>query len=111
LDKGCAYKKIKCPKGSLVLWDSRTIHCGTEALKTREKPNIRAIIYLCYMPKSIYSKTDFKKREKAFNELRTTNHWGKKLFPKTPRTYGNELPRITMIDKPVLNEIGRKLLG
>ena len=36
---------------------------------------------------------------------------GNKLFPKTPRTYGNELPRITMIDKPVLNEIGRKLLG
>ena len=111
LDKGCSYKKIKCPKGSLVLWDSRTIHCGAEALKTREKPNIRAIIYLCYMPKSIYSKTDFKKREKAFNELRTTNHWGNKLFPKTPRTYGNELPRITMIDKPVLNEIGKKLLG
>jgi len=27
LEKDCLYKKIKCPKGSLVFWDSRTIHC------------------------------------------------------------------------------------
>jgi ectoine hydroxylase-related dioxygenase (phytanoyl-CoA dioxygenase family) len=33
LEKGCKIKKIMCPKGSLVLWDSRTIHCGVEALK------------------------------------------------------------------------------
>jgi ectoine hydroxylase-related dioxygenase (phytanoyl-CoA dioxygenase family) len=26
--KKCALKKIVCPKGSMVLWDSRTIHCG-----------------------------------------------------------------------------------
>jgi len=26
LDRKCKMKKIECPEGSLVLWDSRTIH-------------------------------------------------------------------------------------
>ena len=28
-----------------------------------------------------------------------------------PRTYGNEIPVITQIDKPILNELGKKLTG
>jgi ectoine hydroxylase-related dioxygenase (phytanoyl-CoA dioxygenase family) len=111
IDRGCLYNKIICKKGSLVLWDSRTIHCGVEAIKSREKPNIRAIIYLCYMPKSLYSKSQIEKKKKAFRELRTTNHWGTKLFPKHPRTYGKELPNITNIEEPKLNDIGKKLAG
>ena len=35
-EKGCSEMKIKCPAGSIVFWDSRTIHCGTECLKTRK---------------------------------------------------------------------------
>ncbi|KAJ3314351.1 hypothetical protein HDU93_004773, partial [Gonapodya sp. JEL0774] len=27
-EQGCAKKRIQCPKGSMVLWDSRTIHSG-----------------------------------------------------------------------------------
>jgi len=113
LNKGCSYKKIKCPKGSMVFWDSRTIHCGTEAMKTREKPNIRAIIYLCYMPRSLCSKVDLEKKKKAFNELRSTNHWASnpKLFAKNPRTYGGDIPDITTISNPILNELGKKLAG
>jgi hypothetical protein len=113
INKGCEYKNIKCPKGSLVFWDSRTIHCGVEASKTRSIANFRAIIYLCYMPRKLCSKALLKKKQKAFNELRTTNHYpcNPKLFPKMPRTYGNEIPIITQIDKPILNELGKKLAG
>jgi hypothetical protein len=53
IDKGCSIKNITCPKGSIVLWDSRTIHCGIEAVKTRDKPNFRSVIYLCYMPRNL----------------------------------------------------------
>jgi hypothetical protein len=113
INKGCEYKNIKCPKGSLVFWDSRTIHYGVEPSKTRPIPNFRAIIYLCYMPRKLCSKTVLKKRQKAFNELRTTSHnpCNAKLFPKMPRTYGNDIPTINQIDKPIINELGKKLAG
>ena len=113
LDKGCIEHKIKCDKGSLVLWDSRTIHCGTEAMKTRENPNFRIVVYTCYQPRSLSNPRQITKKQKAFNELRMTSHWPAKvkLFPKNPRTYGNPLPEITSIVKPELTELGKKLAG
>ena len=112
-NKGCSIKNIKCPKGSLVFWDSRTIHCGIEADKRRTIPNFRAVIYLCYMPRHLCNETNLKKKQKAFNEIRTTNHYPCKikLFPKVPRTYGGIIPEITPIESPVLNKLGKKLSG
>jgi ectoine hydroxylase-related dioxygenase (phytanoyl-CoA dioxygenase family) len=112
-NKGCTIKNIKCPKGSLVIWDSRTIHCGIEADRRRSTPNIRAVVYLCYMPRSLSNEANIKKKQKAFNELRTTTHYPCKikLFAKGPRIYGGELPAITQITPPVLSEVGRKLAG
>jgi len=112
-NKGCRIKNIKCPKGSLVFWDSRTIHCGIEADKRRIEPNIRAVIYLCYMPRSLCNQANLKKKQKAFIENRTTTHYPCKikLFPKHPNTYGGTIPEITPIEPPEVNEIGRKLAG
>lgn len=112
-ENGCEEIRITCPKGSLVLWDSRTIHCGVEALKDREKSNHRAVIYLCYMPRQLATDTTIKKKQKAFNDLRTTNHWPckPKLFPKNPRTYGNPLPILKSIDPPNVSDFGKKLAG
>ena len=45
-DRGCLPKRIMCPKGSMVLWDSRTIHCGVEPIKGRLAPNFRCVAYL-----------------------------------------------------------------
>jgi len=112
-DKGCYVKNIKCPKGSLVCWDSRTIHCGIEAFKNRNKMNFRAIIYLCYMPRKLCSEKNLKKKQKAFNELRTTTHYpcDIKLFPKYPRTYGGEIKIIKTINNPIINDLGKILAG
>ena len=38
-----------------------------------------------------------------------TKEQGTKLFPKHPRTYGKELPKITNIEEPKLNDIGKKI--
>jgi hypothetical protein len=113
LKKGCKLQYIKCPAGSLVLWDSRTIHCGQEALKEREKPNIRCVSYLCYTPRNRSTDNNLKKKIKAFEEMRTTNHWPhkQKLFPKKPRTYGQEIAPIANISEPIVNELGKKLIG
>ena len=113
IDKGCSYKKIVCPKGSLVLWDSRTIHCGAQPDKTRETKNIRAVVYLCYTPRTLANDAKLKKKIHVFEELRMTSHWPHKvtMFGKNPRTYGGELPTITQIPQPKLNKLGKKLAG
>ena len=113
IEKGCYPKAIKCPAGSMVFWDSRTIHCGRESLKNREKAKWRAVIYLCYMPRSQASEKQLQKKRKAFNELRMTSHWPTKtkLFAKNPRTYGAELPEICQIPSPTLTQLGKKLAG
>lgn len=110
---GCPYKKIKCPKGSLVLWDSRTIHCGVEGMRERPVQNFRSVVYLCYSPRDICSSANLKKKQNAFNEMRMTSHWPckPKLFPVNPRTYGGPLPSITKIERPILSELGLKLAG
>lgn len=113
VERKCAYKKIKCPKGSMVFWDSRTIHCGVEPLKERTIENIRAVIYLCYMPKSLITSGKLKKKKDAFNDLRTTSHWpcNPKLFGTKPNTYGNILKQVTPINPPVLIDLGKKIAG
>ena len=113
IEKGCSEQKIKCPAGSLVLWDSRTIHCGTEAMRGREQPNFRLVVYTCYQPRTFASEKQLIKKKKAFNELRMTSHWPTKvkLFGKKPQTYGKSIPEITPILSPQLTKLGEKLAG
>ena len=75
LNKKCAKTYIKCPAGSMVLWDSRTIHCGRESRKERDRPNFRGVSYVCMKPRSLSTQKDLEKKRKAFNEMRTTSHW------------------------------------
>lgn len=113
IGKKCPKSYIKCPAGSMVLWDSRTIHCGRECMKEREKPNIRGVSYVCMMPRKLSSEKDLEKKRKAFTELRTTSHWPNKvkLFGKTPRTYGKDLQCVKSLDVPKLSKLGRTLAG
>lgn len=113
IDKGCNLQRISCSAGSMVFWDSRTIHCGANALKRRKQINYRLVVYLCYMPRSLSTEKELLKKQKAFKELRMTSHWPAKvkLFSKNPRTYGKQLPQITIIEKPIVNELGLKLSG
>jgi ectoine hydroxylase-related dioxygenase (phytanoyl-CoA dioxygenase family) len=115
LQKGCIEHRVTCPKGSLVLWDSRTVHFGASALKTRAKPNCRAVVYLCYTPKSRINETKRQKKISYFENLRMTSHWphNPKLFPVHPRTYGAWLPtnEIKPISKPVIEKQYYPLIG
>src|SRR6185436_11401998 len=60
--KGCRKVSIRCPKGSMVFWDSRTIHCGHEPMKDREEPNFRSIAYICCTPRSLATKKVLEKK-------------------------------------------------
>jgi hypothetical protein len=113
LENGCRYGRIKCPKGSLVLWDSRTIHCGVESERGRAFPKFRAVIYVCYAPRNLATEKDLIKKRAAFTNQRMTSHWPckVKLFSKTPRTYGRNLKFMTKQDDPILTSLGLRLAG
>ena len=114
IQQGCTPKKIQCPKGSMVFWDSRTIHCGVEAEKHRHEQNFRAVIYLCYTPRAWITKANLQKKQKYLEELRTTNHYPQKpkVFSKTPRTYGGPpVPEVTLLTDPTLTPLGKRLAG
>lgn len=97
----------------MVFWDSRTIHQGKEAMKDRKVPNHRCVAYLCYTPRSLCSDKILEKKIKAYQELRTTNHWPHKpkVFPKMPRTFGKEVAPISQIKNPKLSDLGKILVG
>jgi hypothetical protein len=112
-EKGCVKKSITCPAGSMVFWDSRTIHAGQEACKERPVPNMRCVVYVCMQPRLGISEAQLKKKQTAFQEMRTTSHYPKniKLFPKTPRTYGKEIPPIGKLDPPQLSQEEMRYAG
>lgn len=88
--QGCVDTKITCPKGGIVLWDSRTIHASTNPVKGRSNPGcFRMTTFVSMNPRTHVSASVAKRRRAAFGEGRTTTHWPARmnLFGKKPRTY------------------------
>ena len=110
INKGCNQFCVLAPSGSLVLWDSRTIHQGIEAQKGRTQENFRMVVYTCLFPKDIFSEKIREKRKKYFQDMRVTNHWGTKMFPKNPRTYGRDVKEFNKPNPPILTEYGKLLI-
>ena len=76
---GNAYckKHIVAPRGSLILWDSRTVHWNQHASKSRpykDNPKVRMVGYVCYVPKSRLTNEGKILRKEAFTKGVTTGH-------------------------------------
>lgn len=73
---GDAYckKHVTAPKGSLILWDSRTIHWNQHGSADRSCPKVRMVGYLCYVPKARLSEEDKVVRKEAFEKGVSTGH-------------------------------------
>lgn len=112
-DRGCTEVYIQCPEGSLVLWDSRTVHCGRLRDAQRLTTSPRMVAYVCMTPKDRCAPKKIVARRKAFEGLRGTTHWPEKakLFGRHPRTYGRPLPKVRMPAPPSLTAHGRRLVG
>lgn len=108
---GCKIRKVICPAGSMVIWDSRVIHCGQQAMKSREQPNIRSCVYVCMVPRSLCTKANKRKRKLYYETQRTTNHnaAAPKVFPKTPYTRGAYFS-IVRPPRAELTELGKSLI-
>lgn len=117
INNNCLEKKIKCPRGYGVFWDSRLVHYGNPVEKTSpDNFNFRCVVYICMTPRNFASKKELEKRKKVFSELRMTSHWPHKvrLFPKIPQTYGKKIKEISNIDMDMvskyISEDGLKLI-
>jgi ectoine hydroxylase-related dioxygenase (phytanoyl-CoA dioxygenase family) len=59
-------KIVPAPKGAMILWDSRTIHCNKSPDPQSE--NFRYAIYVCMTPASFASEADIKKEKICLRE-------------------------------------------
>lgn len=118
LDRGCTFRRIRCPRGSLVLWDSRLIHQGAQPVLGRARPKLQATAFLCYLPAAAApSSRDLKMyRAQAFDSCRTTSYqpFPLKMHAKQPQYRGNpgladSIVRITR--PPRLTPIGYQIVG
>ena len=71
-------RHVKAPRGSLILWDSRTVHWNQHASKDRphqDIPKVRMVGYLCYVPKArLITDHDKALRKEAFTKGVATGH-------------------------------------
>ncbi len=92
------------PKGSLVLWDSRTFHQNQYGAPESEQ---RIVQYICFLPKNHKdnSLSMQKKRKKYFDEKRTTSHWPYPISVNglQPQTYGDKTKEIDYSQLPKID--------
>lgn len=70
-------KHVTAPKGSIILWDSRTVHWNQHANHDRpysDPPRVRMVGYLCYVPKARLSDAGRMQRIEAFEKGVSTGH-------------------------------------
>ena len=114
-------KHITASRGSLILWDSRTLHWNQHANKDRPYkaiPKVRMVGYLCYVPKARLTNDKGKALRKeafekgvatghnpVFPELKYTKDHIQEEFKKHLEDSSYTQPTIT------LTPLGRSLLG
>lgn len=72
-DRGIKTHKVCAEPGDLIIWDSRTIHWGTEP--TEKGNTIRTVIYASYAPASLASPETLETKAKVFHAWESTTHW------------------------------------
>lgn len=112
-DRGCEQVTVTCPSGSMVLWESRTVHAGKGPVQGRARPKNRVVAYISMMPDDLTPRQR-KTKQKAIIEGRMTTHWASqrvKLFGKYPQHRGKGLPEVPEYELPLLTARGAKLAG
>jgi hypothetical protein len=109
-EKGCEIVRVTAPKGSLILWDSRTIHYTCAAKLPREIPRFRYVVYVCMTPRAWTTEDICVQKTKVFEEKKCTNHW-----PHEVSTFGvrQEIVAQYKVSSTLakLTPLGRRLAG
>ena len=112
--QGCKQISIECPKGSMVLWESRTVHAGRHAVMGRPVARNRMVAYISMLPISKLKKHEIVKKQQALIQGRLTSHWAAgrvKLFSKNPGPYSKALKPPKPYQPPLLTLRAARLAG
>ena len=84
--RGCEIKELTCPKGGMILWDSRLVHAGSPPKENRSNPGRwRYVVFVCMAAAWWAKERDMENRELAYKNMRLSVHWpteGFKMFPE-----------------------------
>ena len=109
-------ERVKCPAGSLIIWDSRLFHSGSRPKKGRNQASTRMVSYVTYYPKEWLTDKQKKYHLETFTKGETSTHHFAKRFAKKPRAYGPQPEVVSTasmagrIPPPVLTNLGKSLL-
>lgn len=68
-------------QGSLVLWDSRTVHAGAPPIENRANSDRwRYIIFVSMTPAIWANEADMKSKQEAFKKKQISRHWSSDGF-------------------------------
>jgi hypothetical protein len=117
MDRKAKHVCIAAAPRDLVLWDSRTIHCGRAASRHASSLE-RVVIYTAMQPRA-WLDEDRERKRRAYTQLRSTTHnaaVGVELFPVYPRVRSAEDEARKRRSRPIstpptLTALGRSLFG
>ena len=111
--------KVNAKAGSVILWDSRTIHCNKKPSPNQVDQTKAGIgVYICMTPRKWCDNEILLKKQKAFNQVAFASHWPHIVQyiqeNKPPfRTNGIDCTKFKNIQTtpPLLDDIGLRLAG
>jgi hypothetical protein len=102
IERGCKIFNVKADIGSIILWDSRTLHTYIPPQKGRPVPNFQLMTKVCMVPRSTFTPKQIEKKKNAMEKLYATTHWPCRINKKIPGNSGIA---------PELSVLGYKLAG
>lgn len=105
----CKEVKLKCPKGSLLIWDSRLIYNLEQS-----KINDLCGFYLSYYPRIKVREDVINNRIVAFTTMKTSDFVVKKinLYPDMPEEILGDYDMLfNKLEKPNIDDLSKKLIG
>ncbi len=104
--KECKLIRVPAKKGSMILWDSRTIHDNSPPKRGRVNPGRwRFVSFVCMGPAAWATEDDLELKRKAYNNLYNTAHWPTREVYIFKRSRGDvakdmvELPKVAKTDE------------
>ena len=74
--RGCKKTKVPCPRGGMILWDSRTVHDNCKPEHQRpNKDRWRFVVFVSMTPAVWARPEDIAKKYDAYEKLLITTHW------------------------------------
>lgn len=113
--RGCTPMKVLAEPGDLILWDSRTIHWGSEP--TDKSTTVRTVIYAAYAPASMASPAALEEKKKIFLANGATTHWPhdniafRDITARRPDGSVDPRNRSEPRERPVQSDVLLKLAG